>query len=670
MTATRPGFQARRSTFARDKQQTKLAPTLGYIPTEHLFAATVVVLLALFRWPTRWLLSGAPLLTYSLLLGSARGHKVLSFAPLWSLLILINLAYSIVATSWLLYWAYTLACWPALAFTCIYQFDSAARFARRRLRCLLVGLQFTNDMVALFDLPALEIDVDVEGLMCVRGLTFSFSSLTVTAYGIEVGIKLSDDLEIALVVDRVIIKLFRRIDISDVYGNIKGGLYEMTFGKLAKKSRNSDGTSLMVSDTSLLTAAASTGDMSRPGMPRMQTMTEQMTGGQAMQEASVRSGLDSVQQLPGDDAEARKKFRSLLDWIDETSVITTSRKDVEASSDCSTINDLRAAICSQLHDKPTIPHPAAKAIRVSSIKKLSSPAVKAFLHRLPLLLRCLLNPIAYFHPVFIESITVGGSGKFLQHLLDENLLSSNTGVKNLKQRISAWLSDANFVFQMADVTGLASVPINTEYDIVNNLTFEDVLAYRTLPREIDLSQIVRLGGADARIAVPSFLLPHHEHLLPPRPSEDDRDNLQQEVDRTEGLPKRIQRERDMEKRLKDETNVSISAHVRLPACFDQSLLDFIAALVKATKIVEMEKDDPLEKEGVMGFAKGLGADIKDSMRRVAVDAAANDRWIAKLVGKVTKSLETVQGDVGYSGDIPVPLEPYRRNAETASKLMP
>jgi hypothetical protein len=58
------------------------------------------------------------------------------------------------------------------------------------------------------------------------------------------------------------------------------------------------------------------------------------------------------------------------------------------------------------------------------------------------------------------------------------------------------------------------------------------------------------------------------------------------------------------------------------------------------------------------------------MRRVAVDAAANDKWIAKLVGKVTKKLETMQGDIGYSGDLPVALDVYREKAESASKLMP
>ena len=58
------------------------------------------------------------------------------------------------------------------------------------------------------------------------------------------------------------------------------------------------------------------------------------------------------------------------------------------------------------------------------------------------------------------------------------------------------------------------------------------------------------------------------------------------------------------------------------------------------------------------------------MQRVAVDAAANDKWIAKLVGKVTRKLEGMQGDVGYSGELPVPLKVYRKQTEGASKLLP
>ena len=62
--------------------------------------------------------------------------------------------------------------------------------------------------------------------------------------------------------------------------------------------------------------------------------------------------------------------------------------------------------------------------------------------------------------------------------------------------------------------------------------------------------------------------------------------------------------------------------------------------------------------------------VNDSMRRVGIDAVANDRVIARLVGKITKQLETAQGDIGYSGDLPVALQPYRARAEQELKLLP
>lgn len=45
-------------------------------------------------------------------------------------------------------------------------------------------------------------------------------------------------------------------------------------------------------------------------------------------------------------------------------------------------------------------------------------------------------------------------------------------------------------------------------------------------------------------------------------------------------------------------------------------------------------------------------------------------WIAKLVGKIAKQLENAMGDVGYSGDLPIPLDTYRKNAEPFTKLLP
>lgn len=292
-----------------------------------------------------------------------------------------------------------------------------------------------------------------------------------------------------------------------------------------------------------------------------------------------------------------------------------------------------------------------------------------------MLLRLLLNPVSYLHPITINSITAAGSGKWIQYMLDEHVFNSyghgDSAIKHLSQRISSWLSDANFALQLGNISCLAQVPYFTNFDILASLRFDDVMAYRTLAQQIDLKQVLRLGGADIRVAIPSFLLPHHEHLLPPIPTKQDERERQQDVDDADGRPKTLQAEYELEQTKKDECNVKLSAHARLPACFDQELLDFVAALVKATKVMELERDPSVfeDAHGFKGIAKALNSTVKDTMKRAAVDAVANDRWIAKLVGKVTKKLEKAQGDLGYSGDIPVPLAPYRAAAESATKLL-
>lgn len=167
-----------RSVPAIPTEQEKNHPTSSLRPVfPHIFAGTTVALLALYTWPFHWLVSGAPILTYVLLLGAASGHRILPFLDVWTLIGLLNLVYAVSATSWLLYWVFASACYPSIFLASLFQFDLVAKFVRRRLRQVLRELQFTNDKIAFFNLPALEIDVDVEGLMCIRGITISVSTL-------------------------------------------------------------------------------------------------------------------------------------------------------------------------------------------------------------------------------------------------------------------------------------------------------------------------------------------------------------------------------------------------------------------------------------------------------------------------------------------------------------
>ena len=450
---------------------------------------------------------------------------------------------------------------------------------RQQLRLLLRQLHFVNDKIAFFDLPALEIDTIVDSPMVVRGLTVSLSSLTILALGIEVGIKLSDDMELALQVAYVKIPLFCRIEVSDVHANLKGGEYEMTFGHLEDSTRDEDDDPLMATDTPLLRAATIGGDNETIKM--ISKMTESSS---TPRDSSAKAGINSVITVSPDNDDANGYNHKTLDVIERTNAITQARKrlskaaatqDTDTTLHLTNDKDLWAAICSELHNKPSISHPPTRSIKVTTLQKnLSAPWVGTFLHRLPMLLRLLLNPLSYFHPIHVLSITAAGSGRWISYMLGEKIFQDYgegaAEIRRLEQKIISWLSEANFVLQLADILGIAQTPFLPHFDINCQLKIDDVLAYRSLPSSIELKQVTRLGGADATFAIPAFLLPHHEHILPPVPTKQIVKQMEKEVEVADGLPKTIQALQSLEQVAKDETNVTMSVHASLPACFDQN----------------------------------------------------------------------------------------------------
>jgi hypothetical protein len=625
-----------------------------------LVGVSATYALSKWHWPVRWMISGTPILSLCLLIGASNGYRVLSAIPLSILIVGLNATYAVAATSWLLYGVLITVVYPAIFLTCLCQFDLVARGVRLALRKLVKNLHFVNDTIAFFNIPALEIDVDVDGLMVIRGMTISLSTLTVTAHGIEVGIKLAKDLELAISTETVVISLFRGIEISDCYANVKGGLDEMTFGEL-DETDSEDENAVVVESTPLLVAAGAR--PRRPDYSRHRSIAE----GKNMKDSAAKAGWSSIRKLNPADENANEEYEKLLRIIDDTNAIQTCRRAVmKEGDDIDSRQDIRAAICSAMQATPTVPHPPERSIKVTTLQTLSSPRTRGFLHRLPMLLRLLLNPISYFHPVKISSITAGGSGRRAAYMLKTHLLKDyskdSRELKKLEKRILRWLTDANFVVELDDVKGIASVPFVTSYDIMAALRFGDVIAYRTLEKEVSLEQVVRLAGADATFHIPSFLLPHHEHLLPPIPSSRDKMALQDKVDQADGKPNQAKAAHELEQAEKDETNVRLSAHAQLPASCSQDLLNFVASLVKASKIVEIEKEPGIgeaKSSGFKEFGHALSKGMKDGVKHAIVAGVINDRWIAKMVGKVTRHLEEAQGDIGWMGEIPVKLDIYR-----------
>lgn len=524
-------------------------------------------------------------------------------------------------------------------------------------------------------------------------------------------------MELAIHADQVTIALFRRIDIGEVFGNLKGGENEMTFHGL---NRHNDGTNeedVFNQDTPLLRAA--TGENGKLATPRPK-LTSRFTGGKNPTDSSAKAGIKSITQLSPDDEKAAQQYDVMLQHIHKSSAVEQARMSIRDHK--SDAEEERAVICARLHKTPSVPHPPQRSVKVTTLQKLTPPYIRTFLHRLPLLLRLLLAVLSYFHTIFISAITVAGSGLYMNAMIGQeffkNYTEGNAELRRIERRIARWVADANFAVEMTDITSLAQVPLNSTFNITTYLRFADVMAHRTLPEQGSTEQVVRLGGADATFTFPTYLLPHHEHIIPPKASQRALDDLAQEVDGAQNKPEEVQRKGALEQAEKDEANIEMSVHVSLPAVFDQDLLNFVAALVKATKVIEIEKsshtDEPMivleasnatdsEADDTASIASGDTGSIEtpassvsptstrfknfaravqksareglkntgDSMKKAAIGGVINDRWIAKLVGKIASKLEGAQGDVGYSGTIPVKLEMYRpgKGVELPSKLL-
>lgn len=159
--------------------------------------SVLVVLVATVHWARRWLLSGAAIESLLVLYANGRPGRIFPSVPLWTILSTLNLTYAVCSTSWLLYGLFVAACYPVMLLTSLAQFPKAGHQCRRILRKTLgKDPHFIRDQLALFNLPALEIDTEVNGLFVIRGVTISFSSLTLVAHGIEIG-KLGDTVHLS-----------------------------------------------------------------------------------------------------------------------------------------------------------------------------------------------------------------------------------------------------------------------------------------------------------------------------------------------------------------------------------------------------------------------------------------------------------------------------------------
>jgi hypothetical protein len=290
---------------------------------------------------------------------------------------------------------------------------------------------------------------------------------------------------------------------------------------------------------------------------------------------------------------------------------------------------------------------------------------------------------------------------FRRHLTDDQR------IRDLEREISEWLSVGEYCVDLADITALGQVPLRSVYNIKSEIRSTNVAVSRIDVEDNSSAQMASLAGVDGTFVIPTCLLPNHSHLVPPEPSvlevfeatekkkqqqqeeNEKRDQIKPKVTRTD--TKGLEREINEDQSTKEEESVDIDAlgilmsiRVTLPAHFDESCLSFAATLSKAAQMMEIEESivDPptpvFEKEFDLteNFrdkfsrrSKRFGSAIKHPLQtahgafhremRKATVMTVNGAWFAKWTNKILEQMAWLNGDVGYTFEIPVSLKPYR-----------
>lgn len=265
-----------------------------------------------------------------------------------------------------------------------------------------------------------------------------------------------------------------------------------------------------------------------------------------------------------------------------------------------------------------------------------------------------------------------------------------------------------YCVDLANITALGQVPLRSVYNIKSEIRSTDIAVSRIDVEDNSVAQMASLAGVDGFFVIPTCLLPNHSHLVPPVPSaleifEAVEKKKQEEIDKrdrvkskttsgeaethAEGVNQRSSEDQsanDEEMADIDALGILMSIRVTFPAHLDESCLSFAATLLKAARMMDIEEsivDPPTpifeeDFESTENFrdkfsrrSKRFGSAIKHPLQtahgafhremRKATVMTVNGAWFATWTNKILERLAWLNGDVGYTFEVPVSLKPYR-----------
>ncbi|KAM0721802.1 hypothetical protein Q7P37_002727 [Cladosporium fusiforme] len=637
--------------------------------------------------PRGWLYSGCAIESLLLLFGPPQHWSISRYG----LLSYLHVFYAFASTSWLFHAIFTFFCWPLILATCLAQHAALSSFTRGRLRSLMKFAHFYRDKVAFFGLPSLVFDSGVDGLMTIRGITVSILDLNIQLHGIEIDLDLGSGHELSIHSEGITIKLFRDITIDEVYGvHWFEGHQKDPHIQEGRRDSHVDGKSASRSKTDSLKPRAFTNnnEETKGDVPDHQVKPNAGNVHPDI-DADIHSPPDDnirrnrIKEVLSRDAEAEERYNRALYELRRTNHLHHCRsqaKNNRTSIDADPTNGSEHCplVCSNLRKFKPQKTTAASQITLSRLMELLLP-VSRLLDRAPIILRFILWLLSQSHNITCPVVCFSADGRYLGDELLQSLFrkhaADDSRIQELKQEVSSWLSEADLYLDFMSLTGQSTVPILTSNKITAELRSTGVVISRLGTNIVNVGRVAKLSGADASFKIPTRLLPSHASVAPPpRPDED------------------------------DTASVSMSIRASLPAYFSESSLNFAATLSKTSQMLDIEEEagrasknksitSGTDNKDTSDSTQDNGDDeqesrthrVLDKIPHVHIGAAAKhpiDRlkqslhkevkktavdkvdgaWFAKWTNKCLEELEWLDGDFGYSTEVPVAIARDRRTS--------
>ncbi|KAK4888988.1 hypothetical protein LTR27_012164 [Elasticomyces elasticus] len=623
-----------------------------------LSAAAIVWAVATSSWATKWLYSGGAMLSQLIIYGGVTGAPAFSKTPPWTTLATLNLIYAVTSTSWLQYRVFTAICWPCVVTTFFLVSTPASNLLKTIARRLFTQAHFIKNEIAGFDLPALYLDVGLEGLLTIRGWTFSLSTFTVEVHGIEAAYNLTEKMHVAVYCDNILIRIGRSVDIESIYGVLKRERFRIELGDLAQPIKESNANFESLSHSLGSTNHAIDDNGVVVDSPKKLNTNDALHEPTGPTEAKTTA-----------DSKAQSEYDHIRQDIHTSSPVHQCRETTEEQAAPQLEQKTRAATCEKLEKSPSVPHRSKRSIKASTLLDLIPLWVRRLFSRVPFLLRLVLMPVSYLHPTKIASASVSASGLWMADAMREYIYSiwaeDREDIKQLEQTISAWMDDAFFCVDLTSMEVVLQVSARASQDMKMQFDCSNSMLMRIEPSTNKVAPAMSIDGVDATVTIPAFFLPSHEHLVPARP------RAKAGLKRNEAF--------DGLNKSEDWANIGFKVHLSFPAVLDGAMVDFVADLTESGVVLLIEdheeEDDQsssTENEAARKIKVGahrMNRSIKKSMKKAVFRGGKDDHRVARVVNKVVEQLKALHGEVGYSVNIPVPLEPFRGSDTLPTKLL-